>query len=436
MKTAIGIRREDKNQWEKRTPIIPSHAGEFINDHNIDIQVQPSSIRIFTDQDFQREGAWIKEDLSECQVIFALKEIPQNFFNKNKTYLFFSHTIKGQKHNMPMLKRMMELECTLIEYEKITNENGIRLVFFGTQAGKAGMIETLAAYGRRLAHEGIPNPFTAIEQPYVYQSLVEAKEIIKKVGWDIHEKGLPHSMVPLICGIAGYGHSSKGAQEILDLLPVEEIQARNMADFMKQKNFSSNRVYKIVFKEEDMVEPVSPGKKFDLQNYYSNPGHYRSIFDKYLPYLNILVNCIYWTEDYPRFVTKSSLRDLFTQEKSPNLKVIGDVSCDIQGSIECSLKITTPSEPVYVFDPLSERVTDGIEGRGVVVMTIDNLPAEIPLESSVFFSETLKPYVPQIARADYKTVFKKCQLPDPIKKAVILYQGELAPDFEYMKKFL
>ena len=279
MKTSIGIRREDKNQWERRTPIIPSHAGELINNHNINIQAQPSSIRIFSDQDFQREGAQIKEDLSDCPVIFALKEIPQQFFSKNKTYLFFSHTIKGQKHNMPMLKRMMELECTLIEYEKITNEDGIRLVFFGTQAGKAGMIETLAAFGRRLDYEGIPNPFTSVEQPYVYSSLVEAKEVIKKIGWDINEYGLHPSIVPLLCGITGYGRSSKGAQEILDLLPVEEIQAQDIDDFMKQRNFSSNRVYKVVFKEEDMVEPISHRKKFELQDYYSNPGFYRSIFD-------------------------------------------------------------------------------------------------------------------------------------------------------------
>jgi len=436
MKSAIGIRREDKNQWERRTPIIPSHAKELIKNHNINVHVQPSQIRIFSDQDFLREGAQIDEDLTDCPVIFALKEIPQQFFKKNKIYLFFSHTIKGQKHNMPMLKRMMELECTLIEYEKITNENGLRLVFFGTQAGKAGMIETLAAYGRRLNSEEIPNPFTAIEQPYVYSSLVEAKEVIQKVGWKIHENGLHPSLVPMICGITGYGRSSQGAQEILDLLPVEEIQAQDLSDFVKNKNFSSNRVYKVIFKEVDMVAPISPGDSFVLQDYYSNPDKYRPVFNRYLSYLSMLVNCIYWTEDYPRFVTKDALKDLFTNEKSPRLKIIGDISCDIEGSIECTIKTTTPSEPVYVFDPISDKITDGIEGRGIVVMTIDNLPAEIPLESSIFFSETLKPFIPEIARADYKKVFEKCRLPDPIKKAVVLYKGEFTPKFQYMKKFL
>jgi len=436
MKPLIGIRREDKNQWEKRTPIIPSHAGYLIKSHDISVQVQPSPIRIFSDQDFQREGAQIKENLTDCPVIFALKEIPHQFFSKNKTYLFFSHTIKGQKHNMPMLKRMMELNCNLIEYEKITDENGIRLVFFGTQAGKAGMIETLTAFGRRLEHEGISNPFSTIEQPYVYSSLVEAKEVMKKVGWNIHEKGLHPSMVPLIFGIMGYGRSSKGAQEILDILPVEEIQPYDLSDFIKKGNFSSNRVYKVIFKEADMVIPVSQGKRFELRDYYSNPGQYRSVFDTYLPHLSVLVNCIYWTEDYPRFVTKKSLKELFMMDKYPRLKIIGDISCDIEGSVECTFKTTTPSDPVYVYDPISESIIDGIQGRGIVVMTIDNLPAEIPLESSIFFSETLKPFIPRIARADYNTVFEKCRLPDPIKNAVVLYQGEFTPKFEYMKKFI
>lgn len=298
------------------------------------------------------------------------------------------------------------------------------------------MIETLAAYGRRLNSEEIPNPFTAIEQPYVYSSLVEAKEVIQKVGWKIHENGLHPSLVPMICGITGYGRSSQGAQEILDLLPVEEIQAQDLSDFVKNKNFSSNRVYKVIFKEVDMVAPISPGDSFVLQDYYSNPDKYRPVFNRYLSYLSMLVNCIYWTEDYPRFVTKDALKDLFTNEKSPRLKIIGDISCDIEGSIECTIKTTTPSEPVYVFDPISDKITDGIEGRGIVVMTIDNLPAEIPLESSIFFSETLKPFIPEIARADYKKVFEKCRLPDPIKKAVVLYKGEFTPKFQYMKKFL
>jgi len=309
-------------------------------------------------------------------------------------------------------------------------------VFFGTQAGKAGMIETLTAFGRRLEHEGISNPFSTIEQPYVYSSLVEAKEVMKKVGWNIHEKGLHPSMVPLIFGIMGYGRSSKGAQEILDILPVEEIQPYDLSDFIKKENFSSNRVYKVIFKEADMVIPVSQGKRFELRDYYSNPGQYRSVFDTYLPHLSVLVNCIYWTEDYPRFVTKKSLKELFMMDKYPRLKIIGDISCDIEGSVECTFKTTTPSDPVYVYDPISESIIDGIQGRGIVVMTIDNLPAEIPLESSIFFSETLKPFIPRIARADYNTVFEKCRLPDPIKNAVVLYQGEFTPKFEYMKKFI
>ena len=436
MKIRIGIRREDKNLWEKRTPIIPAHAGELINRHSIEVFLQSSSIRVFKDEDYAREGAQIKEDLSECPVIFALKEIPLNVFQNEKTYLFFSHTIKGQKYNMPMLKKMMELRCSLIEYEKITDEKGQRLIFFGPQAGQAGMIETLSALGKKLDLEGIENPFMTVKQAYEYGSLVEAKEEIRKLGWEIHKQGIDRSLVPFICGFAGYGRCSQGAQEIYDLLPVEVIKPEELESFVASGNFSSNRVYKVVFKEEHMVKPVSSSAKFNLKDYYQKPGKYRSVFDRYLPSLIMLFNCIYWTDEYPRFVSKNSIKDLFQKEASPRLRIIGDISCDIGGSIEFTEKATTPSDPVFVYDPMADRIIDGIEGRGVAVMAIDNLPAEIPLESSVFFSTAIKPYIPEIALADYRTSFKNCRLPDPIKKAVVLYKGELTPDYEYMKKFI
>ena len=169
MKTKIGIRCEDKNPWERRVPLIPSHTREIMLRHPVEIRLQPSSIRIFSDEDYRREGAQINEDLTPCPIIFAVKEIPVPFFEKEKTYIFFSHTIKGQLQNMPLLKKMIDFQCTLIDYEKIVNKQGQRLVFFGKQAGQAGMIDTFWAFGRRLIHEGIENPFSSIKQAYQYE---------------------------------------------------------------------------------------------------------------------------------------------------------------------------------------------------------------------------------------------------------------------------
>ena len=436
MKIRFGIRREDKNPWERRVPLIPSHAREIIKNYPLELWMQPSHNRIFSDEDYVREGAKIDEDISSCPVIFAVKEIPLDFFSNGNTYMFFSHTIKGQRDNMPMLKRMKEMGCTLIDYERVMDEKSQRLVFFGTQAGQAGMIDTLWTFGQRLKNLGMETPFENVLMAYQYGSLVDAKESIRRLGWEIHERGFHPSLSPLICGFAGYGHVSRGAQEIFDMLPFEEISPREIESFFDRGPFTSNKVYKVIFKEEHMVKPRSSSQEFRLQEYYEHPERYRSIFESYIPYLSVLVNCVYWTPQYPHFLTKEYLRELWEKEREPRLKVIGDISCDKEGAIECTLRATNPGKPVYVYDPIKKKASDGVEGRGVAVMATDNLPAELPLESSLFFSNVLSPYVPAIAMADYSSDFENCGLPSPIKKAVILYRGEFTPEYEYMKGFL
>ncbi len=432
----IGLRREDKNPWERRAPLVPTHVRELIRRHDLSVFVQPSEIRVFSDREYTREGAELSENLSNCKVILAIKEVPISLIAPDKVYVFFSHTIKGQKDNRPMLKRLKEEGCTLIDYERICDGEGRRLLFFGTQAGQAGMVETLAALGKRLAYHKIVSPFAEIEQPYHYGSLVEIREVIRKTGWSIHEQGLDRRIVPFVCGFLGYGKTSQGAQEIFDLLPMEEIPAEDLTRFIENGDFSAHRVYKVVFREKHMVKPTSPGTDFVLQDYYDNPQLYRSVFADTLPYLNILVNCIYWEDRFPRFVTSSSVRDLFSRERIPRLQVIGDISCDVGGAIEFMCKVTTPENPVFVYDPLKDEIRDGHEGRGVVVMSIDNLPAEIPLESSVSFSEALKGFVPSLAHADYDSDFASCGLPPEIRQAVILYRGAFTPDYEYMQEFI
>ncbi|MFQ6069689.1 MAG: bifunctional lysine ketoglutarate reductase /saccharopine dehydrogenase family protein [Candidatus Aminicenantales bacterium] len=432
----LGIRREDKNPWERRVPLIPSHARELSREHGLNIRIQPSKIRVFTDEDYCRQGIMVEEDLSPCKVIFAVKEIPLNFFEREKVYLFFSHTIKGQPHNMPMLRRMKELGCTLIDYEKVVDEKGRRLLFFGREAGLAGMIDTLWAVGERLLREKIGTPLALIRQARHYISLSEATEEIKKAGWRIYEEGFPPQLVPFVCGFAGYGHVSGGAQEIFNLLPFEDISPQKLESFFKGKNYSAHRVYKVVFKEEHMVKPLSGDEEFSLEDYYLHPEKYTPVFESYLKYLTVLVNCIYWEPKYPRFVTKKFLKRLFSSDSSPRLRIIGDISCDIEGAVECTLKATDPAHPVFTYDPLQDRAVDGFQGRGVVVMAVDNLPAEIPLESSTNFSQALKPFVPLIARVDFDQDYESLNLPEPIKKAVILYRGKFTPPYEYMEKFL
>lgn len=432
----IGIRREDKNRWERRAPLIPTHVRELIRQHDLNLSIQPSDIRIFSDQEYAREGALVSESLSNCRIVLAIKEIPLSLIEPDKVYLFFSHTIKGQIYNRPMLKQLKDLGCTLIDYERIVDAQQRRLLYFGIQAGQAGMIETLAGLGRRLAFEGIDSPWTSLKQPYHYASLVEVREILQEIGWQIHKQGLSPQSVPLVCGFLGYGRTSQGAQEMFDLLPVEEIAPSELPELMRSRNYSSHKVYKVVFKEEHMVKPKNSGLKFDLQDYYTHPDRYMSVFPKFLPFLSILVNCIYWENRFPQFVPVSAIKGLYADTNQPHLRIVGDISCDVNGSIEFTKKLTTPDNPTFVYDPLTDTLTDGHQGRGVMVMSIDNLPAEIPLESSAYFSGALKKYIPPLAKADFQASFENCGLPEDILRAVILYKGEFTPSYTYMQEYL
>ncbi len=436
MKTVIGIRREDKNRWERRVPLIPEHVAALRREHNVEVIIQPSEIRIFSNDEYRRAGASVSEDLSPCPIVFAVKEIPIHFFEPGKTYVFFSHVIKGQPHNMPMLRQMLDLKCQLIDYEKVEDGKGRRLIFFGRQAGLAGMIDSLWALGQRLNYECIENPFSGIRLAHQYESLAEANEEIVSAGEKICTQGLPESLSPLICGFAGYGHVSQGAQEILSLLPVQEIDPGEVESVLRGQDYSKNLIYKTVFKEEHLVQPISPGVRFELQDYYDHPEKYRSQFESYLSNLTLLINCIYWDERYPRLVTKGYLKQLYAGGGSPRLRVIGDISCDVEGAVECTVRCTNPGSPIFVYDPFEERAADGWEGIGPVVLAVDNLPCELPRESSTYFSGVLKQFVPPMVKADFSGDFDQCKLPSAIKNAVIVYHGELISDYRYLKKFL
>lgn len=431
----IGIRREDKNRWEGRAPLTPDNVRKLVED-GIEVWMQPSGIRVFSDDDYRNGGAVIDEDLSSCPVILGVKEMPLEFFQKNKAYLFFSHTIKGQKQNMPMLRKMMDLGCHLIDYELIVDDKGRRLIFFGKYAGLAGMIDTLWALGRRLEWEGTSSPFSEVKMAHEYDSLDVAKSGISAVGERLKRDGLPTGVTPLICGFGGYGHVSGGAQEIFDILPHEQVAPADLAELSKSKKTADNRLFKVVFKEQDMVEPIDPSGTFNLQDYYDNPQKYRSKFEDYLPHLTVLVNCIYWDERYPRLVTLEYLRSAYSSKSPPILRVIGDISCDIEGSIQCTLKATDPGNPVYVYNPLDSKVIDGWVGTGPVIMAVDNLPCELSRESSEFFGETLMPFIPQLARADLDVSFDKIDLPGELSRAIILHKGKLMPKFEHLSKYL
>lgn len=434
MSKRIGIRREDKNVWERRVPLTPQHVSSLSRESGLSFCVQSSAIRAFPDSDYRAAGAEVSDDISACPIVFAVKEIPSSYFQLNGTYVFFAHVIKGQTHNMPMLKRILDVGCTLIDYERVVDDHGRRLIFFGRHAGLAGMVDTLWALGQRLDWEGTPTPFNQLQQAYRYADSTAAKRAVAQVGEHIATKGLPDFLTPLVCGFAGYGNVSRGAQEVFDELPVREIAPE---DLLTMADHDPHQVYKVVFKEIHTVKPVDPTRPFDLGHFFKNPAQYESQFEAYVPYLTALVNAVYWTPSSPRLVTKAYLGQLYSSGyQSVKLKVIGDISCDVEGAIEATVRATEPDEPVFVYEPLTGAAPAGVAGNGPVIMAVDNLPCELPSESSADFSVALRDFVAPIALADYSLPFDECPLPPEIKRAVIVYRGQLTPDYHYLEQYL
>jgi alpha-aminoadipic semialdehyde synthase len=430
----VGIRREEKSRWERRVPITPNDAAALAQQHGILLHVQPSAIRVFSEEEYRAAGATVSEELTECPVIFAVKEIPVNVFEQGKTYVFFSHVIKGQPHNMPMLRRIIDLGCTLIDYERVVDETGRRLIFFGRYAGIAGTLETLWALGQRLAWEGISNPFERLHHAHEYHDLVEAQEDLARVGETIRAGGIPEAARPLTIGVTGYGNVARGVWEILDCLPVRRIEPAEVP-LVRNDDLSRSTIYAATFREEHLVEPMSSARGFDLQEYYAHPERYRGVFERFVPYLTAVVNAIYWDPRYPRLVTKAYLRTQLEGAR-PRLRVIGDISCDIEGSMECTVAATTPENPVFVYHPATDSVTIGVAGAGVVVMAVDILPSELPRDASTAFSQALMSFVPAMASADYSQSLEKIDLPPEIKRAMIVYRGELTPAYGHLAEFL
>ena len=431
----IGIRREDKDPWEARVPLVPDDVARLTSSGSVELVLQPSAQRVFVAEEYERAGARLDEDLSACDVVLAVKEIPLELFEPRKTYVFFSHTIKGQPYNMDMLRRLMELRCQLIDYERITDERGRRLIFFSRFAGLAGAVDTLWALGRRLEWEGLaPNPFAALGQTYKYPTLAAALAAVREVGARIARDGLPAQLCPFVVGITGYGNVSRGAQEVLGALGTVALAPADL-DGLFAVPAARRAVHKVVFAEHDMVARRDSSAPFELDEYYRHPELYEGIFERRLPLLSVLLNCVFWDTRYPRLVTKAAARRLYAAAP-PLLRVIGDVSCDIEGSVELTLKETHIDDPVYVYDPEAGSIADGVEGAGPVVMAVGNLPCELSRESSEAFSAALSPFVPALAETDFSLPYAQLGLPPELGRALILHHGEFAPDFEYLRRFV
>ncbi len=430
MKT-LGIVKETKNKWERRVPLNPSAVKELIQ-KGFEVIVQPSRTRIYKNEEYRSVGAKLSEDLSRCNFIIGVKEILIDAIIPEKPYLFFSHVIKGQDYNMPLLQKILDEKVTLLDYEKIIDAKNQRLIFFGKFAGNAGMVDTLHGLGQRLKqHHGLDTPFLKIKQSYKYDSVQDAIEQLKIIGKEIEENGLPKEITPLNIFLLGYGHVATGCQEILAALPIVEIDPDKLAEH--SQNYNNNKIYLSVFKEKHLVKRKD-GNQFNLQDYYNNNSEYKSRMMQYLSFCSVYMNAIYWNPECPVFLPNSVLEKM--QGQNPKLMIIGDISCDINGSVQATVKYATPDDPVFIFNAKTGEVTDGFMGEGFADMAVDNLPCEFSKEASDYFSDVLMPFMKKMLMNDYSKDIENSNLPEEIKKACIVHHGKLQLEYKYLEEFL
>jgi len=333
----VGILRETR-EWEHRAPLVPSDVEWLVN-RNIRVEVEHSPNRVFTDHEYKKNGARIVDKIQHATLLVGIKEPRVHDLHANKIYMVFSHTAKGQSHNMPLLKACLKKKIVLIDYEKIVDLSGTRLVYFGRFAGVCGMVDSLHYFGKKMEWKGIDTPFLLIQPAYKYDSLHEVKQALVKVGQLIHYQGLDRELVPFIVGITGHGNVSRGVQEVLESLSPVEIHPKNMLEFIRHQKKQRHKLFKIVFLREEKFRSKE-GRGFYFEEYLKSPRKFESNLDVYLPFLNILIHTAYWDNRFPRLVTKKMVHTL-SKKKPFRLEFIGDLSCDVEGSVELTYKTTT-----------------------------------------------------------------------------------------------
>lgn len=429
----IFIRCEDKNEWERRTPVVPEDVKKISKE--IPFIIEESKTRCIKKEDYIAAGCTISQSAGDAEVIAGIKEIPEEKILEDKIYVFFSHCVKGQKDGIHLLKTIMEKKGTLIDYEKITDEEGKRLIAFGKHAGYAGAVNALWLYGKRLKEKKISSSFSEFQQSIHYESVSHAKKVVEELGNKIqNEENIFEDKKPIVIGILGTGRVGTGALEIFECLGGKTIKPSELESVYTNSNTQKNQIYVCVFTLEDLLVRKDR-KDYNRTDYQNNPNLYESKLEMYLPYISILANGLFWKDGNPNFLTWDMLERIYTSEKEPKLRLLSDITCDMYGTLECNIKYTSIMEPYYYIDPLNRCITDGDNPNAIGILAEENYPAEFSLDASRYFSSIAINLFENIAKADFTKPLEESGLLPEVKRAVISYHGELTKDFDYLKKY-
>jgi len=395
----FGIIKEGKIPADKRVVFSPTALLKLKEKYNdVDLFVESSDIRVFHDASYKEAGFEITSDISVADVLFGVKEVPIDQLIPNKTYFFFSHTIKKQPYNKKLLQACLEKNITLIDHEALVNEKNVRLIGFGRYAGIVGAYNTMRAFGIK----------------YELFNLTKAEKLSSQK--DLVERLKKPYMPPIKIVLTGFGKVGMGAKELLDDAKIKNVSIKN-------------------FLENDYDEPVYV--HLNLQDYYRridgtvgskadfllNPANYESDFEKFSQVADIVIAGHFYKEGSPKIITKEMLNHALNQ-----VKVIGDISCDINGPIDATIRSSTIEDPFYGYYPRENKEVSNDHPAAITVMAVDNLPCELPKDASDGFGEMfLENVIPAFFDGDKNGI---------LQRGTICSNGKLTERFAYLEDYI
>lgn len=395
----IGIIKEGKVPVDHRVPLTPQQARNIADTYGVDVVVQRNDIRCFADADYAKEGLALTDTVADCDVILGVKEVPIDSLISNKTHFFFSHTIKAQAYNRDLLRAVLQKNVTLVDWETLTDKDGARVIAFGRWAGIVGAYNALWTYGKRYRRYDLRRAHTCRDY--------------KDLQGELKKTDLPAIKI----AITGGGRVAKGAVEVLLKAGIRQVSPTQ---------FLQGTYEEPVFVQLDTQDyhQKIDDEAFDIQEFYVSPQLYESDFLKYAQQADMLIACAYWNPAAPVLFTKSDM-----QREDFTLKIIADITCDIEGSIPSTKKSTTIADPLYDYNPSYDKVESACSDEGnITVMAVDNLPCELPRDASESFGEQFIAHVMPALMSKKDT--------DRIANATIAKKGTLTKKYSYLQHFV
>lgn len=398
--TRIGLIREGKIPIDRRVPLTPGQAKTVMQRFpGVEVVAERSDIRCFTDSEYEKEGIRVVESLSDCDVILGVKEVPVDNLIPDKTYFFFSHTIKKQAYNRTLLQEILHRNITLVDYETLTDPTGKRIIAFGRWAGIVGAYNGIWTYGQRY------NLYSA-RRAYTCFDLEDLWSEIGRI-----------SLPPIKIILTGGGRVAKGAMEVLARLGVRKVTPRQFLDDWYDFPVFVQLNARDYNKRRD-------GSHFSRNDFFSAPQGYEADFNKYAAVADLLIASAYWDPKAPVLFTREDIL-------SDNFKVtvVADITCDIDGSIPSTKRPSTIEKPIYDYNPCDDQLENPLSDEAnLTVMAVDNLPCELPRDASASFGADLVDRVlPELLGDDDDGV---------IRRATIAREGRLTEKFGYLQDYV